>query len=78
MLILAKAAMAIMIGFITALICGFILVPMLKKLNVRQKVSLFVGERHLAKDGTPTIGGLIFIIPTFLVTIFLFLRGSVN
>lgn len=78
MLILAKTALAIMLGFITAIIGGFILIPLLKKLNIRQKVSLFLGERHLAKDGVPTVGGLIFIIPTFLVMIFLYINGSVS
>ena len=29
-----------------------------------QRVSIFVAEAHRKKEGTPTIGGLIFIIPT--------------
>lgn len=78
MLILAKAAMALMLSFVVSTIFGFILLPMLKKYNIRQKVSAFVGERHLLKDGTPTMGGLIFIVPTFLVMVFLFIRGSLN
>jgi len=78
MLILAKAAMALMLGFVVSTIFGYFLLPFLKKYNIRQKVSSFVGERHLLKDGTPTMGGLIFIIPTILVMLFLYLRGSVD
>ena len=78
MLILAKAAMAMMLGFIIAIVTGLILIPFLKRHRVKQKVSLTVGERHLAKDGTPTMGGFIFIIPAIITTILLFLRGSVE
>ena len=62
MLILAKAVLAMMIGFITAVIFGFILIPFLKKIKVKQKVSLYLEKSHKSKDWTPTIGGLIFIM----------------
>ncbi len=78
MLILAKAAMAMMLGFVLAIIVGIILIPLLKSLKMRQRVSLKIGERHLKKDGTPTMGGLIFIIPTILSIILLYLRGSIE
>ncbi|HOP65918.1 MAG TPA: phospho-N-acetylmuramoyl-pentapeptide-transferase [Bacilli bacterium] len=78
MLILAKATLAIMLGFIIALGLGFILIPMLKKFKFKQNVSQTVGERHLAKQGTPTIGGLIFIIATLLGLVILYLRGSIE
>ncbi len=78
MLILAKAAMAILLGFILAIITGVILIPLLKKFHVRQYVSHFVGENHLKKDGTPTMGGLIFIIPTILALILLYINGSIK
>ena len=77
MLILAKAAMALMLGFVTSTIMGFIILPVLKKFNFRQTVSKFIGENHQKKNGTPTMGGIIFIIPTILVMLFLHLRGSI-
>lgn len=74
MLILAKAMLALMIGFILSVIFGFFFIPFLKKINVRQKVSSYL-TLHKKKDGTPTMGGLIFIIPTILtVIILLFLK----
>jgi len=35
-------------------------------------------SKHFKKEGTPTMGGLIFIIPTVLVTLFLLVTGRVN
>ena len=78
MLILAKSAMAMMLGFILALITGLILLPILKKFKMKQSVSKLIGERHLSKDGTPTLGGLFFIIPTILTIIVLKIKGSVD
>lgn len=78
MLILAKAAMALLLGFILSIITGLILIPLLKKFHVGQYVSHYVGERHLKKQGTPTMGGLIFIIPTLIALFLLYLNGSVE
>ncbi len=65
MLILAKAMLAMMIGFILAIVSGLILIPLFKKRKVGQRVSVFV-QKHLKKQGTPTMGGFIFIIPTII------------
>ena len=78
MLILAKAAMALMLGFVLSIITGVILIPLLRKLHFGQSVSLTLGERHLKKNGTPTIGGLIFIIPTIVSLLLLWFRGSIE
>ena len=78
MLILAKAVLAIMLGFVFAIICGVFFIPTLKKVNFRQHVSHMVGERHLKKEGTPTMGGIIFIIPVILSLLFLYIRGSIS
>ena len=78
MLLLTKAIVAIMIGFLSSTILGLIFVPLLKKLRVGQKISIFVGEAHRKKEGTPTMGGLIFIVPTVLATIFLVLTDKIS
>ena len=71
MLLLTKAVFAIMIGFLGAVVLGLLLIPALKKLKVGQRISIFVGDNHKKKEGTPTMGGLIFIIPTLLATLLL-------
>ncbi len=72
MLILAKAVLAMMIGFILAIVFGLILIPFLRRIKIQQKISVFLDDNHKKKEGTPTMGGLIFIIPT-ITTIILFL-----
>ena len=66
MLVLAKAAMAMMLGFIISLVLGFIAIPFLKKLNIGQNVSKTINIRHLKKNGTPTMGGIIFVGATLI------------
>ena len=78
MLILAKAALAMMLGFIIAIVVGLIVIPVMKSLKLGQKVSLTLGERHLSKDGTPTLGGLIFIIPMIVTLLLLWFKGSIS
>lgn len=78
MLILAKAVLAMMIGFVTSVIFGLILIPFLKKIKVRQKVSSYLEKTHKSKEGTPTMGGLIFIIPTILTVIILLFMNKIE
>ena len=78
MLLLAKSTMAIMLGFILAIIVGLIFIPLMKRLNVGQHVSHTISKRHLKKEGTPTMGGFIFIIPTLLSLLLLWLHGSIE
>lgn len=78
MLILAKSVLGLMLGFFISVFLGFILLPILKRLNVRQQVCEEISERHQLKNGTPTLGGLIFIIPTLITMIVLYIKGSIT
>ena len=78
MLILAKAAMAIMLGFVTSMIFGFFFVKFAYRNHIGQNVSLTLGERHLKKNGIPTMGGFIFIVPVLLCLFLLYIRGSIH
>ena len=77
MLVLTKAVLAMMIGFIIAVIFGLIAIPFLKRI-ARQKVSSYLEKKHKEKDGTPTMGGIIFIIPTLITTFILLLMGKIE
>lgn len=77
MLLLTKAIFAIMIGFLCSSILGLILIPILKKIKVQQKISIFVGEAHRKKEGTATMGGLIFILPTVIATLGLLITNKI-
>lgn len=78
MLILAKSILGLTLGFVLATTLGLVLIPLLKKLKAGQNVSKTLNERHLKKNGTPTIGGLIFIIPTVAAMLLLALKGSIE
>ena len=77
MLLLTKAVFAIMIGFLFSVVLGLILLPLLRKLKVGQRISSYVGYSHRQKEGTPTMGGLIFIIPTFIITLGLLITDKI-
>ena len=77
MLTLTKSLFALMLGFIGATIFGLIIIPFLKKLKAGQNINIYV-EAHRNKAGTPTMGGLILIIPTFAITLFLLLTGKIE
>ena len=78
MLVLTKAILALMIGFILSVIFGLMIIPALRKMKVSQKVSVFVQKIHKGKDGTPTMGGLIFIIPTLITVAILLALNKIN
>lgn len=78
MLILTKVVLSLMIGFLSAVIFGLFFIPFLKKINFGQKIGEYVGENHRKKEGTPTMGGLIFIIPTIATIIYLVLSNRIE
>lgn len=78
MLILAKAAMAMMLGFILSIICGLVIIPLLRKKNVGQFINSYIHERHQKKGGTPTMGGIIFILPVFISILLLLINNSIE
>ena len=77
MLLLTKAVFAVMIGFLCASILGVILIPCLKRMHIGQRISIFVGESHKQKEGTPTMGGLIFILSTILTVVALLITNKI-
>ena len=77
MLLLTKAVFAIMVGFLFSVVLGLVLLPLLRKLKVGQRISSYVGYSHRQKEGTPTMGGLIFIIPTVLITLGLLITDKI-
>ena len=77
MLTLTKSLFAMMIGFLLATAFGLFLIPLLKRIKVGQRINVYV-ENHQKKSGTPTMGGLIFIIPTIITTIILLLTNKIE
>jgi phospho-N-acetylmuramoyl-pentapeptide-transferase len=59
------------ISFIIALVTGKFIIRFLRRLKFRQVIREEGPQSHLKKSGTPTMGGLIFLIPVFIVGIIL-------
>jgi len=76
-LTLTKSLFALMIGFLLTTLFGLFMIPLLKKIKVSQRINVYV-ETHAKKAGTPTMGGLIFIIPTIVTTLILLFLGKIN
>ena len=54
--------LAVLLGFIVALVLGPVVIPMLKRLKFGQTEREDGPQSHLVKSGTPTMGGIMFII----------------
>ena len=78
MLILAKSVLAMMIGFIISVMFGLMAVRLLKKLKASQRVSTYLAKAHSKKEGVPTMGGIIFIIPTLITMVILLLLNKLE
>lgn len=77
---LSCAVFSLLIGFLVSIIVAVIIIPILKKNHCRQFLSEYLEEKHKGKKNTPTMGGLIFVISTFIVTILfiLFQKMSIS
>lgn len=71
-------AKVLIIAFITSIILGFIIIPILKKLKVGQIERDDGPQSHLKKQGTPTMGGIIIIITMILVVTGIYIYLSIN
>ena len=75
---LTRGVLALMIGFIISIFAGLVLVPLLRKIKVNQSLSVYLEKTHKEKEGTPTMGGLIFIIPTLVSIVVLLLLHKIE
>lgn len=75
---LTRGVLALMIGFIISIIVGVVILPLLRKLKAKQTLSSYLFKKHKEKEGTPTMGGLIFIIPTIVSIIILLLWNKIE
>lgn len=77
-LLITKSVLLIMVGFLSAIFLSFILIPILKKKKLGQNISSYLSKEHSQKQGIPTMGGLIFIIPTIVITLALIFLGKIK
>jgi len=63
----------LLLSFAASTIISLIIIPILRKLKVGQSEREDGPQSHLKKKGTPTMGGLILIITTLLLSAFLYI-----
>ena len=78
MLILTKSVLALMISFLISVLFGVIVIPFLKRIHASQRLNVYLEETHKKKQGTPTMGGVIFIIPPLFAYLLLILLDKVE
>lgn len=69
-------SLAFLISFLVAIIFAPFVIKFTKKLKFGQNILNYVTE-HSFKQGTPTMGGIIFILPTIIVSLF-FLKSNLT
>ena len=75
---ITKSVIAILIGFSFSVIFGIIFIPFIKKKGANQTISIYLNKAHRNKKGTPTMGGIIFIIPTIIITSILIFTNKIH
>ncbi len=67
---MTEYALPLIITFLLSVICGKMILPLLIKLKAAQTEREDGPASHKKKNGTPTMGGFIFLIPWVIVTAF--------
>ena len=58
----------VLISFVISLVLGPIVIPFLRRLKMGQTERSEGVQSHLKKAGTPTMGGVIFLISTIITS----------
>ena len=70
---MTKVVYSVLVAFIISLLLSPLLIPLLTKFKFGQNIRGEGPKSHLKKAGTPTMGGLIFIVAS-AITLFVILR----
>jgi phospho-N-acetylmuramoyl-pentapeptide-transferase len=66
------------ISFLVAVIWGRPLISELKRRKIGKQIRIEGPDSHQVKTGTPTMGGILFLVPVFLITIVLNLANLLS
>ena len=77
-MMITKVVLVMMVSLIFSVLIGLVLIPFLRKLKFGQRLSEYLERTHSEKQGTPTMGGLIFIIPTILSILILLIWNKIE
>lgn len=66
---LPRLLLAALIGFLISVVLGRFLLPVLRRLKAGQSIKKDGPTWHMSKQGTPTMGGIMFILATLVTTL---------
>ena len=72
---LTNVLLSVLVSFALALLLGRIIIPALRALHAGQSIRQIGPNWHNSKAGTPTMGGLIFIITSVVLSLLFGIRG---
>ena len=73
-----KIIIITIVSIFISFILGLVLIPILKRRKDNQVLNIYLSERHSSKSNTPTMGGIIFIVPPIFITIVLLILGKIE
>ena len=65
-----QAIIPVLVSFAISLVLGPVIIPFLRKLKMGQTERVEGVQSHLKKAGTPTMGGIIFLIAAAVTSLF--------
>ena len=65
-----QVVIPVLISFAISVILGPIIIPFLRKLKMGQTERVDGVQSHLKKAGTPTMGGVIFLLSTVITSLY--------
>ena len=77
MLLITKSVFVMMSSFILSCIFAIFVIPILKRF-ANQSLSIYLRDTHKKKEHTPTMRGIIFVIPTIIVMLMLLMFNKIH
>ena len=73
-----KISLVTLFSLILSIFLGLFLIPFFKRIKLNQRLSIYLREEHKSKSNTPTMGGLIFILPPIFLILALILFNEIK
>ena len=66
------------VSLLITLIFSYFTIPLLKKLKANQELNRYLIDMHKNKSNTPTMGGILFILPVLVIFIILLISNKID
>ena len=66
------------VSLLITLIFSYFTIPLLKKLKAKQELNRYLIDMHKNKSNTPTMGGILFILPVLVIFIILLISNKID